>query len=135
MPDDASAAGQPRELTERVRLALESGNLDAIADLLDPDARWGAPVGPNSADCHNRDQILAWWGRARAAGARATVTEVTTGTGTVLVGLDVTGTPAAHEAGGAAQRWQVLTVEGGRIIDIRGFADRASAAARAGLPA
>ena len=135
MPEDASAMGEPAALTERVRLALESGDLDAIRDLLDPNARWGAPEGPREADCQNRDQVVAWWASARAAGARAVVTEVTTGAGTLLVGLEVTGTPAAREAGGAAERWQVLTLRGDRIVDIRGFDDRAAAAARAGVPA
>jgi hypothetical protein len=51
------------------------------------------------------------------------VTEVTTAAGTLLVGLQVTGTPAADEAGGAVERWQVLTVRGGRIADIRGFGE------------
>jgi len=135
MPDKASAAGEPARLTERVRLALESGDLDAIRDLLDPGARWGAPEGPYDADCQNRDQVVAWWASARAAGARAVVTEVTAGAGTLLVGLEVTGTPAAREEGGAVQRWQVLTLRGGRIADIRGFEDRAAAASRAGVPA
>jgi hypothetical protein len=63
------------------------------------------------------------------------VTEVTAGAGTLLVGLEVTGTPAAREAGGAAERWQVLTVRGDRIADIRGFGDRKVAAVRAGVPA
>jgi hypothetical protein len=49
--------------------------------------------------------------------------------------LEVTGTPAAREAGGAAERRQVLTLRGDRIVDIRGFDDRAAAAARAGVPA
>jgi ketosteroid isomerase-like protein len=135
MPNDASARGEPAGLTERVRLALESGDLDAIRDLLDPDARWGAPEGPHDADCHNRDQVIAWWASARAAGARAVVTEVTTGAGTLLVGLEVTGTPAAREAGGVAERWQVLTLRGDRIADIRGFGNRAAAAGHAGMPA
>ena len=135
MPEDASAMGESAALTERVRLALESGDLDAIRDLLDPNARWGAPEGPREADCQNRDQVVAWWASARAAGARAVVTEVTTGAGTLLVGLEVTGTPAAREAGGAAERWQVLTLRGDRIVDIRGFDDRATAVARAGVPA
>lgn len=135
MPDDASATREPAALTERVRFALESGDLDAIRDLLDPGARWGAPEGPDGADCHNRDQVIMWWARARTAGARAVVTEVTAGAGTLLVGLEVTGTPAACEAGGAAERWQVLTVQGDRITDIRGFGDRKAAAARAGVPA
>jgi hypothetical protein len=135
MPDNASATGAPAGLTERVRLALESGDLDAIRDLLDPAARWGAPEGPGEADCQNREQVMAWWAGARAAGARAAITEVTAGAGTLLVGLEVTGTPAARQAGRAAQRWQVLTLRGDRIIDIRGFEDRAAAAARAGVPA
>ena len=135
MPDNASATGAPAGLIERVRLALESGDLDAIRDLLDPAARWGAPEGPDEADCQNRDQVVAWWARARDAGVRAVVTEVTAGAGTLLVGLEVTGTPAVREAGQAAQRWQVLTLRGDRIVDIRGFDDRAIAAARAGVPA
>jgi ketosteroid isomerase-like protein len=135
MPDDASVSSPSAGLTRRVRLALESGDLDAIRDLLDPGARWGAPEGPGDSDCHTRDQVLAWWARARAAGAHAVVTEVTAGAGTLLVGLEVTGTPQASEAGGAVQRWQVLTVRGDRIIDIRGFGDRAAAAGRAGVPA
>ena len=135
MPGDASAAGGPVPLAGLLRSALESGDLDAIRDLLDPGARWGAPEGPGDADCRNREQVIAWWGRARAAGARAVVTEVTAGPGTLLVGLEVTGTPAAREAGGSVARWQVLTVRGGRIADIRGFDDRTAAAARAGVPA
>lgn len=131
MPDDAAQA--PAALTERVRFALESGDLDAIRGLLDPGARWGAPEGPGDADCRDRDQVIAWWSSVRAAGARAVVTEVTAGAGTLLVGLEVTGTPAAREAAGAVERWQVLTVRGGRIADIRGFDDRKAAAARAGV--
>ena len=134
MPDDA-AAKEPAALAGRVRSALESGDLDAIWDLLDPGARWGAPQGPGDADCRNRDQVIAWWASARATGARAVVTEVPAGPGTLLAGLDVTGTPAAREAGGTAQRWQVLTVSGDRITDIRGFDDRTEAAVRAGVPA
>jgi SnoaL-like domain len=135
MPDDASAAGKSAALAGRVRSVLESGDLDAIRDLLDHSARWGAPEGPGHADCRNRDQVIAWWASARAAGVRAVVTEVTAGPGTLLVGLDVSGTPTAREAGGTAQRWQVLTVKGDRILDIRGFDDRTEAAARAGVPA
>jgi hypothetical protein len=134
MPDDANAAAGTAALAGRVRSALESGDLDAIRDLLDPAARWGPSEGPGDADCRNRDQVIAWWASARAAGARAVVTELTAGTGTLLVGLEVTGTPGAREAGGVAGRWQVLTVQGDRIADIRGFGDRAAAAARAGVP-
>ena len=135
MPADTGPAGGSPGLAERVKAALESGDLTDIEDLLAPDARWGAPDGPATADCRNRAQIVAWWAAARTAGARAVVTEVTAGTGTLLVGLAVTGTPAAREAGGTAERWQVLTVRDGRISDIRGFPSRPDAARRADLPA
>jgi hypothetical protein len=135
MADDSSATQEQAALTRRVRSALESGDLDAIRNLLDPGARWGAPDGPSDADCHNRDQVMAWWASAQATGARAVVTEVTVGSGTLLVGLEVIGTSAAREAGGAVERWQVLTVRGDRIADIRGFDDRKAAAAQAGVPA
>jgi len=48
VPDDASAATESAALAGRVRSALESGDLDGIRDLLDPDARWGAPEGPTT---------------------------------------------------------------------------------------
>ena len=41
MPDNASASQELAALTERIRFALESGDLDAIRNLLDPGARWG----------------------------------------------------------------------------------------------
>ncbi|MHB1592841.1 MAG: nuclear transport factor 2 family protein [Streptosporangiaceae bacterium] len=134
MPAQTGPGGGPSGLAERVRSALESGDLSEIRDLLDPDARWGAPDGLGMADCRTRDQIIAWWAAARAAGARAAVTEVTARAGALLVGLAVTGTPAARQAGGTAERWQVLTVRGGRITDIRGYPSRPEAAQRAGLP-
>ena len=80
--------------------------------MLDPDARWGAPEGPGDGDCRNRDQVLGVVASARSADARAVVTEVTAGVGTLLVGLEVAGTPAAGDAGGTVGRWQVLTVRG-----------------------
>ena len=79
MPDGASAAAGPAALAGQVRSALESGDLDAIRKLLGPGARWGAPEGPGDADCRGRDQVIAWWASARAAGAQAVVTEVTPG--------------------------------------------------------
>ena len=135
MPDDASAAEEPAALAGRVRSALESGDLDAVRDLLDPGARWGAPEGPGDADCRNRDQVIAWWASARAFGAWAVVTEVTAGPGRFWWGWrSPARRPLARKAG-PARRWQVLTVSDGRIADIRGFGNRTEAAARAGVPA
>jgi ketosteroid isomerase-like protein len=128
MPDDQSRAGG---IEDRIKVALESADLTAIRDLLDPDVRWGAP-DDEAPGCQNRRQVLAWYRRGRQAGVRAQVTELVAHGDKILVGLNVVGRPAA-EARGSEQRWQVLTVAGERIVDIRGFDDREEAAARAGV--
>jgi ketosteroid isomerase-like protein len=128
------AAGEAtvQEVGERVRAALESSDLVAYRDLLDPEVRWGAPEDPEPS-CQNRDQVLAWYRRGREAGIRGEVTEVVAGTGKLLVGLRVSGSPAALDRGGSTDRWQVLTVAGGRVVDIRAYDDRSDAAAAAGV--
>ena len=65
---------------------------------------------------------------------RARVTEVVVvGTDKLLVGLKVTGSPTTAEHRGETDRWQVMTLGQGGVVDIRGFDDRQVAAARAGL--
>ncbi len=102
-----------------------------MADLLAPDVTWGPAEGGDG--CTSRRQVLRWWAKGQDAGGRATVTEVAEGEGCLLVGLSVTGIPRAEEAGGAVERWQVLTVRDGLVTDVRGFDTRAEAAARARL--
>jgi len=119
-------------LGERIRAVLDSADLAGFAELLAPDVRWGAPDS-HDADCRSREEVVAWWSRGRQAGARARVTEIVPGAGAFLVGLAVTGTREAEQNGGTAQRWQVLRVESGQIVDIRGFDDRHQAALHAAV--
>jgi ketosteroid isomerase-like protein len=123
-----------RDLAGRVREALESADLEAYRELLDPKATWGPP-DDSASGCHSRDEVLSWYRRARAAGAQARVTEVVVGEDKLLVGLRVSRTEEAARSGGEVERWQVLTVRDGHVADIRGFDDRAVAAARAGVTA
>ncbi|HLH47034.1 MAG TPA: nuclear transport factor 2 family protein, partial [Acidimicrobiales bacterium] len=111
-----------------------SADLDAAAALLAPDCRWGTAEFPDGG-CQSRNEILAWWGNGRRSGTRATVTEVVDGDGVLVVGLDVTSADGGGGGGGDQQRWQIMTVRDGLIVDIRGVDDRAEAMARAGLPA
>jgi ketosteroid isomerase-like protein len=115
-------------LAGQVREALEHADLDGYRELLDPGVTWGAPDDPQPS-CRTRDQVLAWYRRGRARGVRARVTETEVGVDRILVGLEV-----ELESGDDAptRRWQVLTVRNGRIVDIRGFEDRETAAARMG---
>jgi hypothetical protein len=52
----------------------------------------------------------------------------------ILVGLAVTGNEAADENGGEVERWQVMTVRGGRVVDIVAYDERSEAVAWAGRP-
>jgi hypothetical protein len=110
-------------IAERVRSALETADLDEFGALLSPDVRWGAPDDP-TPPCQNRGQVLEWYGRGMAAGSRATVHELSVHGDLLLVGLTI-------DLGGTeVERWQILRVGPQGVNDIRGFEDRASAAAR-----
>jgi SnoaL-like domain len=87
----------------RVR-TLDSADLDAIGELLDPDVRWGASGDP-APSCQNRRQVLAWYQRGREAGVRAQVTEAAVAGNQILVGLMVSGRPATEGAGTETNRW------------------------------
>ena len=117
-------------VADGVRTALESADLDAFADLLDPHVTWGAPSDP-SPPCQNRNQVLAWYRQGRADGRRAHVLDVTTHDDKILVAMTVT--DRHHPSGHEHARWQVLTVANNRIIDIRGYDDQTAAATAAGV--
>jgi streptomycin 6-kinase len=119
-------------MAEQVKSALQAADLSAFSELLDPNVRWGAPGDP-SPECKNRAQVLSWYQRGLDAGVRARVSEIAVlDDHTILVGLCVARNPAARESGAEVERWQVLTVGGGRVVDIVGFDERSDAVARAG---
>src|ERR1700734_3498528 len=122
MSDDGTPApGSPRitaaAIADRVRLALETSDLDSFGALLSPDVHWGPP-GDTRPPCRNREQVLAWYSKGRAKGRRASVNEVEVHGDALLVGLRL-------EDG--SERWQVLRVGPDGIDDIRGYEDRRSA--------
>jgi len=114
-------------IAEKVRVALDSADLELFSDLLDPRVTWGAPGDPSPA-CQTRAQVLAWYANGRAAGRRGHVRTVTTHEDKILVAMTVT---SPEEAG--SDRWQVLTVANGRVIDIRGYDEEVDALAAAGV--
>ena len=110
----------PDQVASQVRAALESNEVERFADLLSPDVHWGAPGDPKPS-CQNRKQVLKWYTNGRAAGVRVeTVTEVEVHGNAVLVGMRLSG---------GEERWQVLRVGPDGVNDIRGYDDRAEAAA------
>jgi hypothetical protein len=114
------------ETAALVRRALAAQDVKAFAELLDPAVTWGAPRATNPS-CKSRDQVLAWYQRGRDAGVRGSVYDVEVQGEHLLVSMSVRGTENAQERGGAALRFQVLTIRRGRIVDIVGFDDKADA--------
>jgi ketosteroid isomerase-like protein len=117
------------QVAARIEVALAANDVNAMADLLDPNVRWGAPDDPTPS-CQNRRQVLEWFQRGRDAGVHARVTEVSAHGHHVLVRLQVSGNPTAEAEGSAVERWQVMAVDGGRVVDIRAFDARSEALAR-----
>ena len=94
--------------------------------LLDRAVTWGAP-GARNPSCKNRNQVLAWYQRGRDAGVRGSVYYLEVLGDRLLVCMNVGGKENAGGRGGAALRFQVLTVRSGKVVDIVGFDDKTEA--------
>lgn len=110
-------------LARQLRLALDNADLSALTELIDPDAHWGAP-GDATPPCTNRGQIMAWYQRAKAAGASARVSELDVVGSRLLIELVVRGTREAQQRSGQALRFQVMSTKNGLVTDIVGFDHR-----------
>ncbi|MGD0084303.1 MAG: nuclear transport factor 2 family protein [Acidimicrobiales bacterium] len=117
------------QLAGQLRAALQAADLLGYRELLDPNVTWGAPDDTNPG-CRNRDQVLAWYRRGRANGVRAVVTETGVFGDKILVGLRVFDECSRSEGGDPTERWQILTIRGGLVADIRGFEERTAAMSR-----
>jgi ketosteroid isomerase-like protein len=125
----AAPNGSVEALAARIRGALECADLSQFGELLDPNVRWGAPDDP-APSCQSRNDVMAWYGRGRAAGRRARVVDLDVYGDKILVHLTVAdpappGSPVVEQ-----DRWQVLTCARGRVVDIRGFETSDEAFAR-----
>jgi ketosteroid isomerase-like protein len=126
-----AAERSTERVAARIRVALENADLAEFADLLDPHVRWGAPGDP-APPCQDREQVLRWYRQGRADGVRARVVEVCVNENEVLVALKVLARSSAV-APSETDRWQVLTVADGRVVDIRGYQSRDEASIAAGI--
>jgi ketosteroid isomerase-like protein len=106
--------------------AMQSGDLPTITALLAPDVRWGDPE-QSVPTCTNKSQVLRWYENAHRAGASADVIETVVLGRNILLGLAVRGNPRATSPTDPDVRWQVMSIEDGKIAEIRGYESRGDA--------
>ena len=113
VPDMADDTQEVQILARRLRSAFETRDLSTLADILDADVRWGGEE-ETPQTCHNRADVLAWYGGLHARGFRASVVEAAVEPDRIVLTLDVT-----RPGGETSRNHQVFRIAGGRIVDIR----------------
>src|SRR5216683_1701516 len=137
-PSD-SAEPQPEDVTEEVPGSIGTGvmadmarhleavyqdrDLDLLASLLHPQVSW-------TGICRNSEQVLDWYRGLLSDGTLATVHSVEVDRDAVLLGLSVALQAEGARPAPPQQLYQVFTVDGAQITDIRAYGDHASAVAR-----
>jgi ketosteroid isomerase-like protein len=115
-------------VAEVLREALSHGDLELLGTVLAPDVRWGGEEDTPDT-CHTREDVLAWYGRARAEGMGATLEEFIVQGAAVVAGLRVHRPARGPRADGPDRVWQVYSLRGGQVGEIRGYPDRDDALA------
>ena len=110
-------------LADSLKAAYDERDARRLAPLLAADVRWGGEEETPDT-CHSAREALAWYERLRVEGVGAEVQEVVLRERAVVLGLLVT-RPDSE----ATRMWQTFAVEGGLVVEIRGYPDRDEALA------
>ncbi len=115
--------GVMADMARHIEAAYQDRDLDLLASLLHPDVSW-------TGVCRNSEQVLDWYRGLLAEGTVPAVHSVEVDRDAVLLGLSVALQAEGARPAPPQQLYQVFTVDGAQIVDIRGYPDRASAVAR-----
>jgi ankyrin repeat protein len=125
--DDAEVpplgTGVMADIARQLETACRDLDLDLLAPLLHPQVRW--------ATCGSREEVLDWYRQVLTAGTTASVHSVEVDGDSVILGITMAREATGARPGPAERVYQVYTVAGAEIVQIRGYPDRASALARA----
>ena len=129
-PEDAAevpgsiGTGVMAEVARHLEAAYLDRDLDLLASLLHPQVSW-------TGVCRNSEQVLDWYRGLLSDGTMATVESVEVDREAVLLELSVALQAEGARPAPPQHLYQVFTVDGAQITDIRAYPDRASAVARA----
>ena len=101
---------ETQAIAQRLRSAFEQQDLGILAGVLDPDVRWGGEEDTPET-CHNRADVLAWYGGLIYRGFRARVAAAAVEPDRIVLTLDVT-----RPGGGTTRNHQVFRIASGHVV-------------------
>jgi hypothetical protein len=129
-PDDqadvpgSAGTGIMADIAAHLEAAYRHSDLGLLESLLHPQVQW-------TGLCSNREQVLDWYRGLIADGTVAEVHSVEVDRDAVVLGLAVAGRAEGARPASRERLYQVFTVDGTQIVDVRGYPDRHSALTRA----
>lgn len=114
------------EIARRGFEAVMRGDLDGIADLLDPEVKWHGGDPSAEGACRNREEALAFMRRARSRNPMGELVDAIDAGERVVVVI--------RPAGGAQLRANLTTFRDGKVIEMVAYATPEDALAAAGIP-
>jgi hypothetical protein len=112
------------DVARHLETAYRDEDFELLGSLLHPEVTW-------TGLCHNRAQVLDWYRGFQAEGTVATVDTAEVDRDAVVLGLSVSRRATGARPTPPQRLWQVCTIDGSRIVDIRFYPDRQSALGRA----
>ena len=118
-----AGTGVMADIARHLEAAYRDQDLDLLGSLLHPQVQW-------TGLCQTSEQVLDWYRGLLADGTVAAVHSVEVDRDAVVLGLAVTRKAEGARPAPPQLVYQVFTVDGAQIVDIRGYPDRHSAVAR-----
>jgi ankyrin repeat protein len=122
-PPGTVGTGIMAELARHLEVAYRDNDLDLLGSLLHSEVHW-------TGVCNNSVQVLDWYRGLLADGTTATVESVEVDRDAVLLELTVARRAEGARPAPSQRVFQVFTVDGAQIVDIRAYPDRRRARTR-----